>query len=93
MHTYIVNLVFGSILNFFTIHLNGIWRLLWRYLSKPVLGGHPVLSGRYSISRGCPLNTGFTVLGWSVGLKKKLKNKSQEVSELEALVPQDNIKS
>ena len=31
------------------------------YLSKHVLGGHPVLSGRYSVSRGCPLNTGFTV--------------------------------
>ena len=61
MQTYIVK-VSGSILNFFTIHLNGIWRLLWRYLSKPVLGGHPVLSGHYSISRGCPLNTGFTVL-------------------------------
>ena len=54
MQTYIVK-VSGSILNFFTIHLNGIWRLLWRYLSKPVLSGH------YSIPRGCPLNTGFTV--------------------------------
>ena len=31
---------------------------------KTVLGGHPVLSGRYSIPRGCLLNTGFTVLGW-----------------------------
>ena len=31
------------------------------YLSKHVLGGHPVLSGHYSVSRGCPLNTGFTV--------------------------------
>ena len=28
-----------------------------RYLSKPVLGGHPVLSGHYSIPQGCPLNT------------------------------------
>ena len=36
-------------------------RFHWRYLSKPVLGGHPVLSGHYSIPRGCPLNTGFTV--------------------------------
>ena len=36
-------------------------RFHWRYLSKPVLGGHPVLSGHYSISRGCPLNTGFTI--------------------------------
>ena len=26
-----------------------------------VIGGHPVLSGHYSIPRGCPLNTGFTV--------------------------------
>ena len=36
-------------------------RFHWRYLSKPVLGGHPVLSGHYSIPRGCPLNTGFTI--------------------------------
>ena len=27
----------SSILNVFTVHLNGIWHLLWRYLSKPVL--------------------------------------------------------
>ena len=26
------------------------------------IGGHPVLSGHYSIPRGCPLNTGFTVV-------------------------------
>ena len=32
------------------------------YLSKPVLGGH------YSIPRGCPLNTGFTVLRMPLGL-------------------------
>ena len=51
-----------SILNVSIVHLNGIWHLIWRYLSKPVLGGHPVLSGHYSIPRGCPLNTGFTVL-------------------------------
>ena len=25
-------------------------------------GRHPVLSGHYSIPRGCPLNTGFTVM-------------------------------
>ena len=50
----------GSILNVSTVHLNGIWHLIW-HLSKPVLGGHPVLSGEYSIPRGCPLNTGFTV--------------------------------
>ena len=61
MQTYIVK-VSGSILNISTVHLNGIWHLIWRYLSKPVLGGHPVLSGHYSIPRGCPLNTGFTVL-------------------------------
>ena len=60
MQTYIV-IVAGSILNVSTVHLNGIWHLIWRYLSKPVLGGHPVLSGHYSIRRGCPLNTGFTV--------------------------------
>ena len=36
-------------------------RFHWRYLSKPVLGGHPVLSGHYSIPRWCPLNIGFTI--------------------------------
>ena len=60
MQTYIV-IVSGSILNVSTVHLNGIWHLIWRYLSKPVLGGHPVLSEHYSIPRGCPRNTGFTV--------------------------------
>ena len=60
MQTYIVK-VSGSILNISTVHLNGIWHLIWRYLSKPVLGGHPVLRGHYSIPRGCPLNTGFPV--------------------------------
>ena len=49
-------IVIGNILNVSTVHLNRIWHLIWRYLSKPVLGGH------YSIPRGCPLNTGFTVL-------------------------------
>ena len=48
-------IVIGNILNVSTVHLNRIWHLIWRYLSKPVLGGH------YSIPRGCPLNTGFTV--------------------------------
>ena len=62
MQTYIV-IISGRILNVSTVHLNGIWHLIWRYLSKPVLGGHPVLSGHYSIPRGCPLNTGFTVCG------------------------------
>ena len=61
MQTYIV-VVSGSILNVSTVHLNGIWHLIWRYLSKPVLGGHPVSSRRYSIFQGCPLNTGFTVV-------------------------------
>ena len=31
-----------SILNVSTVHLNGIWHLVWCYVSKPVLGGHPV---------------------------------------------------
>ena len=61
MQTYIV-IVSGNILNVSTVHLNGIWHLIWHYLSKPVLGGHPVLSGHYSIPGGCLLNTGFTVL-------------------------------
>ena len=61
MQTSIV-IVSGSVINASTAHLNGIWHLIWRYISKPVLGGHPVLSGHYSIARGCPLNTGFSVL-------------------------------
>ena len=40
MQTYIV-IVSGSIVNVSTVHLNGIWHLIWRYLSKHVLGGHP----------------------------------------------------
>ena len=55
----------GSILNISTVHLNGIWHLIWGYLLKTVLGGHPVLSGHYWVSehspRVRPLNTGFTV--------------------------------
>ena len=54
MQTSIV-IVSGSIINASTVHLNGIWHLIWRYISKPVLGGHPVLSGHYSIPRGCSL--------------------------------------
>ena len=54
MQTYIVK-VSGSILNISTVHLNGIWHLIWRYLSKPVLGGNPVLSGHYSIPEGVRL--------------------------------------
>ena len=61
MQTYIVK-VSGSILNISTVHLNGIWHLIWRYLSQPVLGGHPVLSGHYNFLWGCPLKTGFTVI-------------------------------
>ena len=61
MQTYIV-IVSGSILNVSTVHLNGIWHLIWRYLLKPALGRHPVLSRHYSIPRGCLLNTGFTVM-------------------------------
>ena len=51
MQAYIV-IVSESILNVSTVHLNGIWHLIWCYLSKPVSGGHPVLSGHYSIPRG-----------------------------------------
>ena len=61
MQSYIV-IVSRSILNISPVHLNGIWHLIWRYLSKPVWGGHSVLSGHYSIPQGCPLNTGFTVV-------------------------------
>ena len=61
MQTYII-IVSGSFLNVSTVHLNGIWHLIWRYLWKPVLGRHPVLSGHYSIPQGCPLDTGFTIL-------------------------------
>ena len=61
MQTYTV-IASESILNVSTVHLNGIWHLIWRYLLEPVLGGHPLLSGHYSIPRGCPLNTGFTVI-------------------------------
>ena len=60
MQTYIIT-ASGSILNVSVVHLNGIWHLIWCYLSKPVLGRHPVLSGHYSLPRGCPLKTGFTV--------------------------------
>ena len=48
-----------------TVYLNCIWHLIWRYLSKPVLGAHSVLSGHYSIAWGCPLNTGFPVFNFS----------------------------
>ena len=61
MQTYII-IVSESIVNVSTVYLNGIWHLIWQYLLKPVLGGHPVLSGHYGIPRVCPLNTGFTVI-------------------------------
>ena len=37
----------------------------------------------------------FLIFGWSVGFEKEKKKtwKSQEVSEKEALVPQDDVKS
>ena len=61
MQRYIV-IVSASILNVSTVYLNGIWYLICRYLLKPFLGRHPVLSGHCSFPRGCPLNTlGFTV--------------------------------
>ena len=50
MQMYIV-IVSGSILNVYTVHLNGIWHLIWCYLLKPVLDRHPVLSGHYSIPK------------------------------------------
>ena len=71
MQTYFV-IVSGSILNVSTVHLNDIWHLTCRYLLKPVLDGHPVLSGNYSFPRGCPLDTGFTVLDWSASSLKGL---------------------
>ena len=63
-------IVSGSIINTSTVYLNGIWLLIWHYILKPVLGGHPVLSGHYSIPRGCPLNTGFTVLFQKLSFKQ-----------------------
>ena len=67
----------GSILNVSTVHLNGIWHLIWRYLSKPELSRH------YRIPRSsCPLNTGFTVskknshlLGQNVFLQSIIQRK------------------
>ena len=61
MQTYIV-IVSGSILDVSTVHLNGMLLTphMTLYLSKPVLGRHPALSGHYCSPGGCPLNTGFT---------------------------------
>ena len=77
MQTSIV-IVSGSIINASTVHLNGIWHLIWRYISKPVLGGHPVLSGHYSIPRGCPLNTGFTVNTIWQKVKRHINHETQQ---------------
>ena len=54
MQTYIV-IVSESILKVSTVHLNGIWHLIWCYLLIPVLSGHNSIPWR------CLLNTGFTV--------------------------------
>ena len=78
MQTSIV-IVSGSIINASTVHLNGIWHLIWRYISKPVLGEHPVLSGHYSIPQGCPLNTGFTVVDSIRVLKMRFNHKAKLV--------------
>ena len=63
MQTYIV-IVSGSILNVSTVHLNSIWHLIWRYLLKPVLGGHPVLSGHYSFPRGVNVHRELSTPVW-----------------------------
>ena len=56
------------------VHFDKEIHLIWRYLLKSALGGHPVLSGHYSVPRGCPLNTGFTVLKlWGFLKQKALK--------------------
>ena len=74
---YIV-IVSGNILNVSTVHLNSIWHLIWHYLSKPVLGGHPVLS----IPGGCPLISGFTVLqNEFVSLTTKHRRWSRKILE------------
>ena len=52
-----------------------------------VLLGHSLF---FSFSVECVF---WSWVGQSVGLKKKTKNKSQEVSEQEALEPQDDVKS
>ena len=89
MQPYIV-IVSGSILNVSTVHLNGIWHLIWRYLSKPVLGGH------YSIPRGCPLNTGFTVFGSVFFVPKSLLGIARQWSRKKIAIltlnPQDHVR-
>ena len=63
MQTYIV-IVSGSIRNVSTVHLNGIWHLTCRFQLKPVLGGHPVLSGHYSFPRGVNVHRELSTPVW-----------------------------
>ena len=72
-------IVSGSILNISSVPLNCIWHLIWRYQLKPVLGGHPVLSGHYSIPRGCPLNTGFTIFSF-LNMTSNRGNRNNQLS-------------
>ena len=81
VQTYIV-IVSGTILNVSTVHFNGIWHLVWLYLSKPVLGGHPLLSGHYSIPQGCPLNTGFTVCCNTLGPDREFSLQDAKLSRI-----------
>ena len=46
MQTYIAK-ISGSILNLFTVHLNGIWHLIWRYLSAIPEGVRLIQVSRY----------------------------------------------
>ena len=56
------------------INANVYRHSLWEYCKRfhcsfewhltPLLGGHPVISGHYSIPRGCPPNTTFTVFAY-----------------------------
>ena len=63
MQTYIV-IVSGSIRNVSTVHLNGNWHLTCRFQLKPVLGGHPVLSGHYSFPRGVNVHRELSTPVW-----------------------------
>ena len=63
MQTYIV-IVSGSIRNVSTVHLNGIWNITCRFQLKPVLGGHPVLSGHYSFPRGVNVHRELSTPVW-----------------------------
>ena len=61
-------IVSESILNVFTVHLNGIWLLIW-HLSKPVLGGHPACIKRilqHSPRVSAKYTLGFTVVSVSL---------------------------